>query len=137
MNKQKNHSNERLLVYAILWVVCYIGSYLIIRLTPGSLELGIGLSFITALAFAIFIYKYYKSIGLMDEVQIKIQMEAVVFAFALSLLMIMTMGLLELVIQLDKADWNFRNLVPCFITFYFFGLFISNRKYNFEDEKHN
>lgn len=49
----------------------------------------------------------------------------------------MTMGLLDLVVVLNKEDWSFRHLVPIFVVFYFIGLFISKRKYNFDNEKHN
>lgn len=73
----------------------------------------------------------------MDEVQIKIQMEAVVLAFALGLLLVMTLGLIDLFIVLNPEDWSYRFLVPIFIAFYFLGLFIAKRKYNFEDEKFN
>jgi len=38
---------------------------------------------------------------------------------------------------LNKNDWSYRYLVPFFVAFYFFGLFISKRKYNFDDEKHD
>ncbi len=73
----------------------------------------------------------------MDEVQIKLQMEAFVLAFALGLLLLMTLGLIELYLDLNPQDWNYRFLVPIFILFYFIGLFIEKRKYNFEDEKFN
>jgi hypothetical protein len=73
----------------------------------------------------------------MDEVHIKVQLEAVVIAFSLGLLLLMTLGLLDLIISLNKDDWSYRYLVPLFIAFYFFGLFISKRKYNFDDEKHD
>lgn len=73
----------------------------------------------------------------MDEVQIKVQMEAIVIAFSLSLILLMTLGLLDLIMTLDKADWGYTHVFPFFILFYFIGLFISNRKYNFNDEKHD
>ncbi len=73
----------------------------------------------------------------MDEVQIKLQMEAVIIAFSSGLLLLFTLGLLDLIIDLNKNDWGYRHLVPIFILFYFFGLFISKRKYNFDNEKHD
>ena len=73
----------------------------------------------------------------MDEVQIKVQMEAVVLAFSLGLLLIMTLSLLDLVINLNKENWGYRHLVPYFVIFYFIGLFISKRKYNISNEKHD
>lgn len=73
----------------------------------------------------------------MDEVQIRVQMEAVVIAFSFGLLLIMTLGLLDLVVTVSKEDWSYRHLVPYFTIFYFIGLFISKRKYNIDNEKHD
>jgi hypothetical protein len=137
MDKQKNHLNDRVLVYAVIWCLSYVGSLFALKSFNIPKEAGIVLTVITVLAFAVFIYKYYRSIFFMDEVQIKIQMEAVVIAFALGLILLMTLGLLDLVIILNKDDWSYRFLVPLFVAFYFIGLFISKRKYNFDNEKHD
>lgn len=137
MNKQKKHVNDRVIVYAVIWSLSYIGSLFALKTLDISQAAGIILIFVTILAFALFIYKYYRSIYFMDEVQIKIQMEAVVIAFSLGLLLLMTLGLLELCITLNKDDWSYRHLFPMFIAFYFIGLLISRNKYNFENEKHD
>jgi hypothetical protein len=137
MNKQKKHVNDRVIVYAVIWSLSYIGSLFALKTLDISQAAGIILSFVTILAFALFIYKYYRSIYFMDEVQIKIQMEAVVIGFSLGLLLMLALGLLELCIQLNKDDWSYRHLFPMFIAFYFIGLLISRNKYNFENEKHD
>ncbi|MFM2392304.1 MAG: hypothetical protein RLZZ546_281 [Bacteroidota bacterium] len=137
MNTQNKHLSDRVLVYAIMWSICYVFSIFALKTLDVTKEVGIVLTIVTALAFAVFAYKYYRNIFFMDEVQIKIQMEAVVIAFSLSLFLLMILGLLDLFIVLSKDDWSYLHLFPMFITFYFFGLFISNKKYNFEDEKHN
>ena len=135
MNQSKKHLSNRVFVYAVFWGVSYMGSLLALKSLTPEKEVGIVLSVIPVLAFSVFIYKFYRSIFFMDEVQIKIQMEAVVIAFTLGLLMLMTLGLLDLVITLNKEDWGYRHLVPYFVIFYFIGLFISKRKYNFDHEK--
>ncbi len=129
--------NDRVLIYAILWCLSYVGSLFAIKSLQIPIEASVILTFISVLAFALFIYKFFRSIVFMDEVQIKIQMEAVVLAFALGLLLVMTLGLIDLFIVLNPEDWSYRFLVPIFIAFYFLGLFIAKRKYNFEDEKFN
>ncbi len=129
--------NDRVLIYAILWCLSYVGSLFAIKSLQIPIEASVILTFISVLAFALFIYKFFRSIVFMDEVQIKIQMEAVVLAFALGLLLVMTLGLIDLFIVLNPEDWSYRFLVPIFIAFYFIGLFIAKRKYNFEDEKFN
>ena len=137
MNSRNNHLNDRVLIYAILWCLSYVGSLFAIKSLQIPIEASVVLTFISVLAFALFIYKYFRSIVFMDEVQVKIQMEALVLAFALGLLLVMTLGLIDLFLVLNPEDWNYRFLVPIFIAFYFLGLFTAKRKYNFEDEKFN
>ena len=137
MENQKKHLHDRVLIYAVIWCLSYVGSLFALKTLDIPKEAGIALTIITVLAFALFIYKYYRSIYFMDEVQIKIQLEAVVIAFSLGLLLLMSLGLLDLIITLNKNDWSYRDLIPFFIAFYFFGLFISKRKYNFDNEKHD
>ena len=131
------HVSERVLIYAILWCICYIGSLFAIKTLSLSIAVNTLLTLISVLAFSVFIYKYYRSIFFMDEVQIKMQMEAIVFAFSMGLLLISTLGLLDLYIKLNANDWNYRFLVPIFILFYFTGLIIAKRKYRFNDEEYN
>jgi hypothetical protein len=137
MDKQKKHLNDRVLVYAVIWCLSYLGSLFVLKSFELPEEVGIVLTIITVLAFATFIYKYYRSVYFMDEVQIKVQMEAIVIAFSLGLLLIMTLGLLDLVITLNKENWGYRHLVPYFVLFYFIGLFFSKRKYDINNEKHD
>ena len=93
---------------------------------------GIILSFIPVVTFGLFIYSIIKGVASMDEMQIRVQMEAVVIAFSLVLLTLMTLGLLDLVITLKKEDWGYRHLFPYFAIFYFIGLIISKRKYDWK-----
>ena len=137
MKKQSDHLNDRVLIYAILWSISYIGSLFAIKNLDLALEANVMLTIVSVVAFALFMYKYFRSIYFMDEVQIKIQMEAFVFAFAMGLLILMILGLVDLYVVLNPKDWNYRFLVPIFISLYFTGLFISKRKYDFEDEKFN
>lgn len=137
MEHPAKHLNERVPVYAIIWCISYIGSLLALKKLGLATEAGIVLTIVTVLSFVVFVYKFYRSIYFMDEVQIKIQMEAVVIAFSFVLVTSMALGLIELVLPLNKEDWNFRLLVPLFVSFYFFGLFISKRKYHFDNEKHD
>jgi len=137
MDKVSNHLHNRVPVYALIWIISYIGCLLTIKMLSIPPKAGIIVVIIPILTFSVFIYKFYRSIFFMDEVEIKLQMEAVVFAFVFSLLLIMSLSLLELMYILNKENWSYRHLVPIFIIFYFIGLFISRRKYNFTNEKHD
>lgn len=71
----------------------------------------------------------------MDEVERRIQLEATVIAFTLALLLVMTLGLLDLVVILNKEDWGYRHLIPYLFIFYFAGLLISRRKYRYDEKQ--
>jgi len=137
MDKTKKTSPDRTVVFAVLWLVTYSICLLAIKKLSPDPTIGVILAFLPVATFALFIYKLIRGIGSMDEVQIKVQMEAAVIAFSLGLLLLMTLGLLDLVVTLNKEDWSYRHLVPFFAIFYFVGLFISKRKYNFDNEKHD
>jgi len=117
-------------LFAVLWLLTYGISLLTIKKLSPDTTTGVILSFLPILTFALFIYHIIKGVASMDEVQIRIQMEAAVIAFSLGLLLLMTLGLLDLVVSLNKEDWGYRHLVPYFAIFYFIGLFISKRKYS-------
>ena len=137
MGKTKLTPFTKVVIFAVLWFVTYTICFLTIKeLSPGKVT-GIILSLLPVITFALFIYSIIKGVSSMDEVQIRVQMEAVVIAFSLGLLMIMTLGLLDLVVILNKEDWGYRHLVPYFALFYFLGLFISKRKYSIDNEKHD
>lgn len=137
MEKSKKHLSDRVPVYAFIWAGSYIGSLGAMKTLELSPAVGIMLTLVPAIAFALFLYKFYRSVYFMDEVQIKIQMEAVVVAFALALFTIMTLGLIDLAVELQPEDWSYRFLVPLFVAYYFIGLFISKRKYHIGHEEHD
>lgn len=130
MEKIKRSPGSKILFYGILWAVVYIACLLIVKKFEPSKTVGFILSFMPTITFVLFIYNFIKGVGSMDEVERRIQLEAAVWGFTLGLLLIMTLGLLDLVVTLNKEDWGYRHLVPYFFVFYFFGIFISKRKYN-------
>lgn len=137
MEKTKKATRSKVVWYAALWLVTYTICLLFIKKLSPDAGPGIILSLLPVITFALFIYSIKKEIASMDEVQIRVQMEAVVIAFSFGLLLIMTLGLLDLVVTVSKEDWSYRHLVPYFTIFYFIGLFISKRKYNIDNEKHD
>ncbi len=130
MDKSATATRIKVIPCAILWIVSYAFCFLVVKELHPAKPLGIVLSLLPVLTFALFIYSIVKNVATLDEVEIRIQMEAAVLAFTLSLLLLMTLGLLDLVIVLKKDDWGYRHLVPMVFTFYFFGLFIARRKYS-------
>jgi uncharacterized membrane protein len=129
MEKTNNKPFNRVVFFAVLWLIVYTACFLTIKkATPGTTT-GIILSFLPVITFALFVYSIIKGVASMDEVQIRVQMEAVVIAFCLGILTLMTLGLLDFVVTIKKEDWGHRHLVPYFFLFYFIGLLVSKRKY--------
>ena len=130
MEKLQKPGSKKILFYSVLWAVVYIGCLLIVKKSDPSRAWGVVISFLPTITFGMFIYNYIKGVGAMDEVQRRIQLEAVVWAFSLGLLLMMTLGLLDFVVTLKKEDWGYTHIIPYLFLFYFFGIFISRRKYN-------
>lgn len=130
MKNSKNSFGHKVLFSGLTWALVYLSCLLVNKKLHPGVELGILLSILPAACFAVFIYYYIKGIGSMDELESRIQLEASVIGFTLSLIMIMTLGLLDLVIQLNREDWGYRHLIPYFVIFYLVGLIVSKRKYH-------
>ena len=129
MKKVNTSNGSKVFFTLILWGLTFIICLLVVKEMSPNKTLGLILSFLPTITFAIFIYNFIKGVSSMDEVEVRIQLEATAIAFALALLMIMTLGLLDSVVILKKEDWSYRHLIPYFFTFYFAGLFFSRRKY--------
>ena len=89
----------------------------------------IAIVLLPVLPAAIFLYLFITDMRRKDELERRIQLEALALAYPLILLLIMTLGLLELVMVLNPADWSYRHLGPFVILFYVLGLWLSTRRY--------
>jgi hypothetical protein len=78
---------------------------------------------------ALFLYFFITEMRQADELRRRIQLEALAFGYPLTLLLLMTLGLLQLVIDLDPADWSYRHVWQFVIVFYLFGIGIAARRY--------
>lgn len=109
-------------------------SYLAVRAVIESPErfarpMLIAIVLLPVLPAGIFLYLFITDMRRKDELQRRIQLEALALAYPLVLLLIMTLGLLELVMVLNPADWSYRHLGPFVILFYVLGLWLSTRRY--------
>ena len=117
-------------VFGIIWFL----SYTAVRLAVESPNLVskpalIAIVLIPVLPATFFLYFFITDMRRNDELQRRIQLEALALAYPLTLLLIMTLGLLQLVMDLNPADWSYRHLYPFVILFYVFGLWMSVRRY--------
>lgn len=65
----------------------------------------------------------------LDELEQRIQLEALAIAFVLAVLLLMTLGLMELAVVLNRADWSYRHVWAMLPMLYFGGLAFSRRRY--------
>lgn len=89
----------------------------------------IAIVLLPVLPAGIFLYLFITDMRRKDELQRRIQLEALALAYPLILLLIMTLGLLQLVVELNPDDWSYRHLGPFVILFYVLGLWLSTRRY--------
>ena len=64
-----------------------------------------------------------------DELQRRVHLEALAIAYPLAILLLMTLGLMELAVGLNTADWSYRHIWIYLPVFYFLGLWIAWRRY--------
>jgi hypothetical protein len=113
----------------IVWLIVYVVSTFTIKNTALPTPLGIILSLLPSVIFIWVIISFIKNVSMMDELKRRIYLEASAIAFSLCLLLIMTLGMLSLVITLNKEDWDYRHLMPFMFISYFLGLGITRKKY--------
>jgi hypothetical protein len=117
-------------VSGIIWFLTYFG----VRAAAESPESFtkpalIAIVIVPVVPAALFLYFFITEMRQADELQRRIQLEALAFAYPLTLLLLMTLGLLQLVMDLNPADWSYRHVWQFVIVFYVFGIAIAARRY--------
>jgi hypothetical protein len=130
----KDTTGRNATIAALLWVLTYFGARLLLDAdSEPILARGSALSIVAALApippFAAMLWFLGRGIAGTDELERKIHLEALAFAFPLSVLLLMVLGLLDLAIDLNPADWSYRHLWPIMAMFWFLGQALARRRY--------
>lgn len=71
----------------------------------------------------------WRSLRSLDELHLRVQLEALAIAFVLAIVLLWVLGLLELAVRLDPANWSFRHVWAFLPAFYFAGLAVAWRRY--------
>ncbi len=121
---------SRSVLWGIVWFLSYFGVRAAAE-SPGSFSRPglIAIVLVPVVPAALFLYFFITEMRQADELQRRIQLEALAFAYPLTLLLLMTLGLLQLVIDLNPADWSYRHVWQFVIVFYLFGIGMSVRRY--------
>jgi hypothetical protein len=80
--------------------------------------------------FATMLWFMIRGIAGADELERRIHLEALVVAFPLSVLLLMVLGLLELAIDLNPANWSYRHLWPMMVMFWAAGQAVARGRYS-------
>jgi|SRR5687767_2267482 len=96
---------------------------------PFSRSALIAIVLLPVIPAAFFLFFFIRDMRRKDELERRIQLEALALAYPLILLLLLTLGLLDLVIDLNPEDWSYRHLGPFVILFYVIGLWFSTRRY--------
>lgn len=97
-------------------------------LERGSLAL-VAISLLPTLPFMALMREVVAGIRGSDELERRVHLEALAVAFPLTILLLMVLGLLELAMDLDRADWSYRHLWPFAVLFWLGGLGLARRRY--------
>ncbi len=122
-------------VSAVAWVITYFAARFLLD-TDGSsvVERGSAASLALAIApiapFAAMLWFLIRGIAGTDELERRVHLEALVVAFPLSMLLLMVLGLLDLAIELDPANWSYRHLWPIMAMFWFLGQAVARKRYS-------
>ena len=117
-------------VSGIIWFLSYFGVRAAAESPDSFSRLAlIAIVLVPVIPAALFLYFFIRDVRGMDELQRRIQLEALAFAYPLTLLLLMTLGLLQLVMNLNPADWSYRHVWQFVIVFYLFGVWIAARRY--------
>ncbi len=127
MEQSKKSLNRQSLIFALISASTYVLATWLLKHRVVRQPVSLIIAVLPIITFAIFIFKYIKSFGAMDEVKQRVQFEAVVIGFALTAALAMLLFLLSLC-DISDPGW-FGQLVGCCWLFYFIGWLISKRKY--------
>lgn len=118
------------LTSAVLWVLSYFGARLGLEVIELGSLLSIAVALLPVAPFAAMLWFLIKGIGGADELERRIHLEALAVAFPLSMLLLMVLGLLDLAIDLNPADWSYRHLWPMMAMFWFVGIIVARWRYS-------
>ena len=119
----------RLLVRGLLWVSIFLLSRGLLELPIGQAWIRVAIALLPVPFFIWYLWTWFKSAALMDELQRRIELEALGFAFPATAVFLMTIGLLELAITLPPEDFSLHHIWTFLPIAYYAGLWRAKRRY--------
>jgi hypothetical protein len=129
MEQSKKHARRQSTIFALIYAATYVPTTLLLKHHVFGQPVSIIIATVPVITFSIFIFKYIKSFGEMDEVRQRVQFEAVVIGFSLTAMLITILFLLSMCGISNPGWFGYPELLGYCWLFYFVGWFISKKKY--------
>jgi signal transduction histidine kinase len=129
IEQTKRIYGTRLLVRGLLWISVYMLSRGLLELNTLPQAARIVIAILPTPFFVYYLWTWMSGVGEMDELERRIELEALGFAFPAAVVFLMTIGLLDIAISLNPADFSLRHLWAIMPIFYFAGLWRAKRRY--------
>lgn len=116
-------------VTLVAWIGTYIAARYSVELAPVGSTLRVLIALAPVVPSVLVLWLIWRGVRSLDELHRRVQFEALAVAFPLCLVLLWVLGLLELAIDLDKANLSYRHVWAMFPMFYLIGLALAWRRY--------
>lgn len=120
---------ERPILWGSAWFVAFLVARGLLEMTTLDPWIRVATALLPVPVAALALLSIVRGARQLDELERRIQLEALAFAFLLAMLGLMTLGLMELAIALNPADWSYRHVWAMLPMLYFIGLALARRRY--------
>lgn len=119
------------------WVVASIVTRLVLKngflglvvTSAAPLWLRTAIALLPIIPATLVVIAFIRDIRNQDEFERRLHLEALAFAFPATVLVLMTLGLVEVVIDLNAEDWSYRHIWPYVMMFWVFGYLQARTRY--------
>jgi hypothetical protein len=126
-------SNRRFYAALAAAIVTYFGARLVLEMHQLPVTWRLTAALVPVPVFAWLLYELVRGARELDEMQRRIHLEAVAIAYPVVVMLLMTLGLVELVVPLNRDDWSYRHVWQMLGVIYLLGLFMAKRRYEGND----
>jgi len=120
---------SRLVTLGAVSILTYFGARLVLEVESIPTAWRVVAALVPVPFFSWLLYEIIRGSRQLDELQRRIHLEALAVASPVCLTILMTLGLLELVIPLNRNDWSYRHVWQMQGVIYIASLYLTQRRY--------
>ena len=114
---------------AFIWAILYIVALFALKHADLPRSAAVATALLPIPAFVVFLWQFIRYVRDTDELERRIQLEALAIAFPVTIVLLMLLGLLDLAVPLDRAEWSYRNVWTILPAIYFCSVALAWRRY--------